>query len=276
MLVHQYNYKPEWNRHLARGCGPKAGRPLLGVELEMVFRNGDGCRAFVEALEEAGFGDEKKVVLKKDGSLPGEWPDGDVYPEDIPDTSEPIGLEVVFHPHHFPRLSETLSRVAALARKNGAYTSHEDAGLHTHVARKGMGLGAQGALVYLVNKFTDRELSTLFGRGDGEYTHRQDEAVSRPVWALGRSSHYHRVDSRREETLELRCSESTLKLDTLQARVQAAEVLAAYALSHPITFASAKMSKDERDAVYGLPAVLEFAKNSRKYPEFCSYHGLSV
>ncbi len=264
--IRDYSFKPKWNRGLVKGAGAKEGRRLLGVELEVVFEDvpsSDDALGHIGRWAGArgdGEGKLAEIVVKHDGSLPGGGEDGD----------RDTGFEVVFHPAHFEALKGRLQKVGRALNEAGAYDAHGDAGLHVHIARRGLSLGAQGAFLVFWNHLRHTELVKLAGRGDGEYTKKQDRALETPFQALmDETGHYFRVDAGRPETLEVRVFASTLKLPALLGRVQMVDAVAAYCATHPLTPRLATQAWRE---VYTLSAFMEWVKSlGWKYEEFRNY-----
>jgi len=231
--IMEYSFKPKWNRALRRGHGAKASVPhlMVGIELEMVFSSLDGLHDYREDLavvsrvgpDGRGEGKGARIVLKHDGSLPSsEDGDGDE------------GVETVFHPAHVARLADDVVPVVNAALAYGAYHNHPAAGMHVHTARTGLCLQAQGAFVLFWNKLQDAELYRVAGRYDGDYSRRQDEALTRPFMALLETSgHRYRVDTTRK-TMEVRVFRSELNPAIILARAELVDGVAAFCRAHPL------------------------------------------
>ncbi|WP_414039341.1 hypothetical protein ACJU26_08930 [Acidithiobacillus sp. M4-SHS-6] len=246
MTVHEYDYKPVFNRILAKGDSG-----TVGIELEMVFPDEDGLEEFLrEFVRLPGY--EKKYYLKGDGSLP-----------------EEVSVEVVFMPHHLARLETSVKEVVNLAQWCGVYPTHEDAGMHVHVARPSMSLGAEGAFLIFWNLLEQDALVKLAGRRDGEYNQQQALALRRPFAALlDEPGHYFRVDARRKETLEVRVFQGTVSTEVVMDRTRFVHAVWAYCKAHPFKPGYAA-SKDGTPAIwrklYSLDTVAAWCGAQDKY-----------
>lgn len=249
--IRDYDYKPEkWEKFLAKGHGAKSGTPMVGLEVEMVFGDDDDLACFLAEMkraQDASPAFEKAVFLKRDGSLP-----------------DDRSVEVVFVPHHLARLRETVKKVVSIANESGVLSSHHSAGMHIHVTRPGMTLGAQGAFLLFWNFLEDSDLRKVARRLDGEYNKKQTEALTQPYVALLDSSgHYYRVDARRHETLEIRVFSGVVDSDFILSRANLVQMAYGYCKAFPLNRKNAPNWRE----LYKFSTVMEWAKTHPEYQD---------